>query len=51
MPTPLDLLLDPATQVLFALYTGLLLWELVAPARPLRKVRGWTFRALAACAF
>ena len=50
MPTPLDLLLDPATQVLFALFGGLLLWELVAPARRLPKVRGWTLRALAAFA-
>ena len=48
MPTPLDLLLDPATQVLFALFGGLLLWELVAPARALPQVRGWTLRALAA---
>jgi len=50
MPTPLDLLLDPATQVLFTLYAGLLSWELIAPARPLPEIRGWTLRGLAAFA-
>ena len=49
MPTPLDLLLDPATQTLFAMFGGLLLWD-PRPARPLPHVRGWTLRALAAFA-
>ena len=47
MPTPFDLLRDPATQVLLAMFAGLLLWEFAAPGRPLPHVPGWTVRALA----
>src|SRR5262245_29354658 len=48
MPTPIDLLLDPATQILLAMFAGLALWERLAPGRPLPRVPGWTARALAA---
>jgi sterol desaturase/sphingolipid hydroxylase (fatty acid hydroxylase superfamily) len=47
MPTPIDLLMDPATQVLLALFAALALWERLAPGRPLPAVRGWLPRALA----
>lgn len=50
LPTPLALLLDPATHVLLAMFAGLALWERLAPARPLPVVRGWRLRALAAFA-
>jgi sterol desaturase/sphingolipid hydroxylase (fatty acid hydroxylase superfamily) len=48
MPTPIDLLLDPATHIMLAIFGGLALWEFIAPGRPLPRVRGWTPRALAA---
>lgn len=50
MPNVLQLLLDPASLVVFALYAGLILWEAIAPARPLPRVPGWRWRGLAAFA-
>lgn len=48
MPTPIELLLDPISLAVFALYGGLMLWEALAPGRPLPKVAGWKWRGLAA---
>lgn len=48
MPTPIDLLMDPATQIILAMFAALAVWERLAPGRPLPAVRGWTVRALAA---
>jgi sterol desaturase/sphingolipid hydroxylase (fatty acid hydroxylase superfamily) len=48
MPGPLELLLDPASLVIFALYGGILLWEALAPARRLPRVRWWRLKGLAA---
>lgn len=50
MPTPLDLLLDPITLTMLAMFAGLFLWETVAPGRTLPRVRGWGLRALTAFA-
>jgi sterol desaturase/sphingolipid hydroxylase (fatty acid hydroxylase superfamily) len=50
MPSPLELLLDPASLVVFAMYAGLMLWELLFPARRLPSIRGWHWRGLAAFA-
>jgi sterol desaturase/sphingolipid hydroxylase (fatty acid hydroxylase superfamily) len=50
MPTPLDLLLDPVSLTVLAIYGGLILWEAVAPARRLPPVRGWRRRGLIAFA-
>lgn len=47
MPTPLEILLDPISLGVIALYGALMLWEAVAPARSLPVVRGWIPRALA----
>lgn len=47
MPTPLQLLLDPVSLVVFAIFGGLMLWEALAPARPLPHVRGWKLRGIA----
>lgn len=47
MPTPIDILLDPATLVVLAMLAGLALWETLAPGRPLPRVRGWLPRTLA----
>lgn len=48
MPTPLDLVLDPISWVMFAMFGALALWETLAPGRALPRVRHWTARALGA---
>ena len=48
MPTPLEILLDPVSLAVMALYGALIAWEAVAPARPLPAVPGWRVRGLAA---
>jgi sterol desaturase/sphingolipid hydroxylase (fatty acid hydroxylase superfamily) len=47
MPTPIELLLDPVSLAVFALYGALILWEALAPARALPKVPGWRVAGLA----
>ena len=49
MPTLLEVLLDPISQGLIALYVFLMLLELLAPARKLHHIKGWIPRAL--CVF
>ena len=44
MPTPIEILLDPASLTVFALYGALILWETVAPARALPSVPNWKLR-------
>lgn len=46
MPTPIDILLDPISLGVLALYGAMMLWEALAPARELPRVRGWIPRAL-----
>jgi hypothetical protein len=41
MPSPIDLLLDPISLTVFALYAALIAWERIAPARLLPRVKGW----------
>lgn len=48
MPTPLDLILDPLSWIVFAMFGGLALWEALAPGRVLPTVRHWTARAFGA---
>lgn len=48
MPTPIDLIFDPITLVMIAMFAGLGLWEIVAPGRTLPRVRGWAWRAMTA---
>ena len=50
MPTPLQLLLDPISLTVFALYGALILLEALFPARPLVAVPGWRVRGLVAFA-
>lgn len=50
MPTPLEILLDPISLIVLAVYGGLMLWETVLPGRPLPRIRGWRLRGLAAFA-
>src|SRR5210317_212955 len=51
MPTPIEILLDPVSLIILAIYGSLMLWEAVAPGRKLphvenSKVRGLTAFAL-----
>jgi sterol desaturase/sphingolipid hydroxylase (fatty acid hydroxylase superfamily) len=50
VPTPLELLQDPVSIAVIAVYVTLLLWEAAAPARPLPAVAGWRLRGAAAFA-
>ena len=50
MANPIDLLLDPISLTIFALYGGLILWEALAPARALPVVKGWRMRGMTAFA-
>jgi sterol desaturase/sphingolipid hydroxylase (fatty acid hydroxylase superfamily) len=46
MPTPIEILLDPVSLGVLALYAALMAWEAIAPGRKLPKARGWIARAL-----
>jgi sterol desaturase/sphingolipid hydroxylase (fatty acid hydroxylase superfamily) len=46
MPTPIEILLDPVSLVVIAMYIGLMIWEAVFPARELPKVRYWKIKGL-----
>jgi sterol desaturase/sphingolipid hydroxylase (fatty acid hydroxylase superfamily) len=48
MPSILDILRDPATLAVFALFAALAAWERITPGRALPQVRGWNVRALLA---
>ncbi len=48
MPSPLDLLLDPISLAVFAVYGALIAWEALAPARKLPALRGWKLLGLTA---
>ncbi len=50
MPTPLEILLDPVSLMVIAMYVGLMLWEALFPARKLPQVRFWKTKGLAAFA-
>lgn len=50
MPALLDLMMDPASLGVFAIYLCMLLWEKLRPARALPPVRLWELRGFAAFA-
>jgi sterol desaturase/sphingolipid hydroxylase (fatty acid hydroxylase superfamily) len=50
MPSPLELMLDPVSLAVLALYGALIAWEALAPARSLPAVRGWKLMGLSAFA-
>lgn len=50
MPSLIDILLDPISLTVFALYAVLIVWEFLAPARALPYSKGWRLRGLAAFA-
>ena len=48
MPTIIELVLDPVSLVVFAIYGGLILWEAFFPARALPIIKGWRVRGIMA---
>ncbi len=48
MPTPIDVLLDPVSLAVMAIYAALIAAEALFPARPLPHVRAWPVKGLAA---
>lgn len=51
MPTPLELLLDPVSLIILALYASLMIWEALTPGRVLPTIKHWKIRGLAVFAF
>jgi sterol desaturase/sphingolipid hydroxylase (fatty acid hydroxylase superfamily) len=50
MPTPIDLIIDPISIAILALYALLMIWEYAAPAKQLPRINGWAIRGLGAFA-
>lgn len=46
MPTPLEILLDPISLIILAIYAALMVWEALFPARPLPKIKYWKLKGL-----
>ena len=51
LPTPLELVFDPISYVIFGMYGGLMLWELLFPAKKLPQIKYWKLRGLTAFTF
>src|SRR3989337_539400 len=51
MPTPLDILLDPISLIILAIYGALMLWEAIFPGRKLPEVKYWKLKGLLAFVF
>ena len=50
MPTPLEILLDPVSLIVIAIYAALMIWEGLFPAKTLPKVKFWKLKGLIAFA-
>jgi len=46
LPTPFEIITDPITLVVVAIYGALMIWESVFPARELPKMKFWRFRGV-----
>ncbi|MEK6153950.1 sterol desaturase family protein [Flavobacteriaceae bacterium 3-367] len=46
LPTPLEILLDPISLIVYAIFGSLFLWESLFPARKLPKMRFWKTKGL-----
>lgn len=46
MPTPLEILLDPVSLIVLAMYAGVMTWEWLAPGRTLPKIKYWKVKGL-----
>ncbi len=47
LPSPLEILFDPLSLIVFGMYISLIIWEQLFPARPLPKVAFWKSKCLA----
>lgn len=50
MLSPIEILLDPISLIILAVYAALMLWEAIIPGRILPQVRGWRIKGLTAFA-
>jgi sterol desaturase/sphingolipid hydroxylase (fatty acid hydroxylase superfamily) len=50
LPTPLELVLDPISLIVFGIYALLMAWEAIFPARTLPKMKYWKIRGMASFA-
>ena len=50
-PTPIDLIFNPVSYIVFAIYGGLMLLEAIFPARRLPHVKFWKLKGMLAFAF
>ncbi|GAA4274928.1 sterol desaturase family protein [Aquimarina gracilis] len=48
LPTPFEILLDPISAVVLGMYVILIIWEVIAPARPLPMVKYWKCKGIIA---
>ena len=46
LPSPLELVLDPVSLIVFTMYGSLMVWEALFPARELPKMKNWKLRGL-----
>jgi len=46
LPTPMEILLDPVSLAIIAMYAGLMIWEAIAPAKRLPEIKGWKMRGM-----
>ncbi|MDD7887379.1 sterol desaturase family protein [Flavivirga sp. 57AJ16] len=46
LPTPIEILLDPVSLIVYAIFGGLFIWESLFPARQLPKIKFWKLRGL-----
>ena len=46
LPTPLEILLDPISLIVLAMYASLMIWEALFPARKLPNIKNWKTRGL-----
>jgi sterol desaturase/sphingolipid hydroxylase (fatty acid hydroxylase superfamily) len=51
MPTPIEILRDPLSLAIIAMYAGLMIWEALFPARKLPAMRFWKLKGMAFFAF
>ncbi|MEO0526706.1 MAG: sterol desaturase family protein [Bacteroidota bacterium] len=46
LPSPIEILLDPISLIVYVIFGGLFLWESLFPARELPKIKFWKLRGL-----
>ena len=51
MPTPIEILTDPVSLMILALYAALMIWENFFPGRELPQINNWKLRAMAVFTF